>query len=149
MRVIAWTRNPSPQRAEQLGVTFATLDELLSTSDVVSLHVPLTEETRGMIGSPEIARMKPIAILINTARGLIVDSHALVRALEEERLYGAGIDTFDIEPVPADHPLLSCRQVVLTPHSADQTPEGLELLNSGVVDNVIAFLEGRSQNRVV
>ena len=89
------------------------------------------------------------AMLINTARGPILDSKALVDALNSGQLGGAGIDVFDAEPIAADHPLLACQQVVLTPHNADQTPEGIELLNAGVVDNVIAFLQGHSRNRVV
>ena len=149
MEVLAWTFHPTPERAARLGVTFVSLEELLSRSDVVSLHVKLTSESRGLIGAEQIGRMKPGAMLINTARGPIVDSKALVEALNSGHLGGAGIDVFDEEPMPADHPLLACRQVVLTPHNADQTPEGMELLNAGVVDNVIAFLQGHSRNRVV
>lgn len=149
LRVLAWTAHPSADRAARLGVTFVTLDELLSASDVVSLHVPLTDETRGLIRGRELALMKPGVLLVNTARGAIVDTAALVAALNSGQLGGAAIDTFDVEPLPPSHPLLACQQVVLTPHNADQTPEGMELLNSGVVDNVIAFLEGRDQNRVV
>lgn len=125
------------------------LDELLRSSDVVSLHVPLTHQSRGLIGEAELSGCKPGALLVNTARGAIVDTPALVRALHSGRLGGAGIDVFDAEPLPADHPLLACTQVVLTPHNADQTPEGLELLNAGVVDNVLAFLAGQPQHRVV
>jgi phosphoglycerate dehydrogenase-like enzyme len=93
--------------------------------------------------------MKQGALLINTARGPVVDSMALVEALNSAHLGGAGIDVFDDEPIPANHPLLACGQVVLTPHNADQTPEGMELLNAGVVENVIAFLQGHPRNRVV
>jgi phosphoglycerate dehydrogenase-like enzyme len=93
--------------------------------------------------------MKRGAMLVNTARGAVVDTQALVDALESGHLGGAGLDVFEVEPLPADHPLLRCEHVVLTPHNADQTPEGMEILNGGVVDNVIAFLEGRPQNRVV
>ncbi len=149
MRVQAWTFHPSPQRAQQLGVPFVERDELLRTSDVVSLHVKLTDQTRGFIGPREIALMKPGALLINTARGAIVDTAALVSALQTGHLAGAGIDVFDIEPLPTDHPLLACEQVVLTPHVADQNPEGMEILNRGAVDNVLAFLDGKPQNRVV
>jgi phosphoglycerate dehydrogenase-like enzyme len=149
MSVLAWTFHPSSERAARLGVTFVSLDELLSHSDVVSLHVKLTSESRGLIGAEQICRMKHGALLINTARGPIVDSKALVEALNSGHLDGAGIDVFDDEPIPAAHPLLACRQVVLTPHNADQTPEGMELLNAGVVDNVIAFLRGHPRNRVV
>jgi D-3-phosphoglycerate dehydrogenase len=97
----------------------------------------------------QIRLMKRGAMLINTARGPIVESKALVEALNSGQLGGAGIDVFDDEPIPADHPLLACQQVALTPHNADQTPEGMELLNAGVVDNVVAFLQGRARNRVV
>ncbi len=149
MDVLAWTFHPTPERAAGLGVTFVPLEELLSRSDVVSLHVRLTGESRGLIGEEQIRRMKPGAMLVNTARGPVVDTKALVDALNSGHLGGAGIDVFDDEPVPAGHPLLACQQVVLTPHNADQTPEGFELLNGGAVDNVIAFLEGRPRNRVV
>jgi phosphoglycerate dehydrogenase-like enzyme len=149
MKVLAWTFHPTPERAARLGVTFVSLEELMSRSDVVSLHVKLTSESRGLISVEQIRWMKPGAMLINTARGPIVDSKALVDALNSGKLGGAGIDVFDTEPIPADHPLLACQQVVLTPHNADQTPEGMELLNAGVVDNVIAFLQGHSRNRVV
>jgi D-3-phosphoglycerate dehydrogenase len=149
MNVLAWTFHPSAERVAELGFPFVPLEELLARADVVSLHVKLTEQTRGLIGARQIGLMKPGALLVNTARGAVVDTPALVAALNSGHLAGAGIDVFDIEPVPAEHPLLSCQHVVLTPHVADQTPEGMELLNSGVVDNVIAFLEGRPQNRVV
>jgi len=149
MRVQAWTFNATPDRSVELGFPFVSLDELLRTSDVVSLHVKLTDQTRGMIGAREIGLMKPGTILVNTARGAIVDTPALVNALRSEHLGGAGIDVYDIEPIPPDHPLLACEQVVLTPHVADQNPEGMEILNRGAVDNVLAFLEGRPINRVV
>ena len=148
MDVVAWTFHPEPARAAELGVRYVPLDELLRTSDVVSLHVRLTPESRGLIGERELGLMKPGAILVNTARGPVVDTEALVAALHAGRLGGAGLDVFDTEPLPAGHPLLACEQIVLTPHNADQTPEGMDILNAGVVDNVIAFLEGRPQNVV-
>ena len=149
MHVVAWTFHPAPARASELGLRYVPLDELLEAADVVSLHVRLTPESRGLLGRREIGLMKPGAILVNTARGPIVDIDALVEALRAGRLAGAALDVFDTEPLPAGHPLLTCEQVVLTPHNADQTPEGMDLLNAGVVDNVIAFLEGRPQNVVV
>ena len=149
MEVLAWTFHPTPERAARLGLTFVSLEELLARSDVVSLHVKLTGESRGLLGEAQLRRMKPGALLINTARGPVVESGALVDALNSGQLGGAGIDVFDDEPVPASHPLLACEQVVLTPHNADQTPEGTDLLNAGVVDNVLAYLDGTPQNRVV
>ena len=148
MRVLAWTYNPSPERAEALGVEFVELDELLGASDVISIHVKLTPDSRGLIGHRELGLMKPSAILLNGARGPVVETGALVEVLKDGNLAGAGIDVFDQEPTPADHPLFSCEQVVLTPHCADMTPEGVALLNSGAVDNVLAYLSGQPQNRV-
>ena len=148
MEVIAWTFHPSEERARELGVRFVELEELLERADVVSLHVKLTGETRRLIGRKELARMKPGALLLNGARGEVVDMEALVESLQSGHLGGAGLDVYPEEPLPADHPILSCDQVVLTPHAADQTPEGVELLNEGAVENVIAFLEGRPQNNV-
>ena len=148
METIAWTYHPSPEREKALGVRFTELDALLSTADVVSLHVKLTDKSRGLIGKRELGLMKPGALLLNGARGPVLDSEALVEALNSGHLGGAAIDVYDEEPIPADHPLLSCEQVVLTPHCADMTPEGVDLLNSGAVANVISFLEGRPQNVV-
>lgn len=148
MSCIAWTFNPSPQRAQQLGVQFVPLDQLLQESDVVSIHVRLSPDSRGIIGRRELAMMKPNAILVNAGRGELVDTDALVQALHDGNLAGAALDVFDQEPIPPDHPILACDQVVLTPHIADQTPEGVELLNEGAVSNVIAFLQGRPENVV-
>src|SRR5262249_53900957 len=149
MEVLAWTYRRSPERARRMGVEFVDLENLLSRSDVVSIHVKLTDQSRGLIGAREIARMKRGAFLVNTARGPIVDHAALVAALKSGHLGGAGLDVYETEPLPADHPLLSCEQIVLTPHSADLTPEGMELLNRITVENILAYLDGRPQNRVV
>ncbi len=148
MRCLAWTFNPSPQRELELGVQFVDLDRLLGESDVVSLHLRLSPQSRNLIGAREFGLMKPGALLVNTGRGALVDEPALVDALRAGHLAGAGLDVFCREPLPPDHPILTCDQVVLTPHAADQTPEGVELLNEGAVANVIAFLEGRPNNVV-
>jgi D-3-phosphoglycerate dehydrogenase len=148
MNVIAWTFTPTPERAARMGVEFVSLDELLQRSDVVSLHLPLTDQTRGMIGARELGRMKPGALLINTGRGPLVDEAALIAALDDGHLAGAGLDVFTQEPLPPDSPILTCKQIVLTPHNADSTPEGLDFLNEGAVENAIAYLEGRPQNVV-
>lgn len=148
MEVIAWSFHPSEEKAARLGFRYVELPELLRTSDVVSLHVKLTDDSRGMIGQRELAAMKAGALLVNTARGEVVDSAAVAAAVESGHLAGLGLDVFDVEPPPVDHPLVRCKQVVLTPHCADQTPEGIERLNVGCADNVIAFLEGNPQNVV-
>ncbi len=149
MNVIAWTYNPSTERAKQLSIKFVSFEDLLRMSDVISLHVKLTDDSFHLIGERELALMKPNALLINVARGQIVDTDALVRALNSGHLGGAAIDVYVQEPPPADHPLLKCEQVILTPHCADMTPEGVDLLNEGAVDNIIAFLEGNPKNVVV
>jgi phosphoglycerate dehydrogenase-like enzyme len=149
MRVQLWTFNPTAERSQELPGPFVEFDELLRTSDVVSVHVKLTDRTRGFLGARELGLMKKGALLINTARGAVVDTTALMNALNSGQLGGAGIDVFDVEPIPNDHPLLSCEQVVLTPHVADQNPEGFEILNRGAVENVLAFLDGTPRNRVV
>jgi D-3-phosphoglycerate dehydrogenase len=143
MEVIAWTFHPTEERAKALGVRFVELDELLATSDVVSLHLRLTDDSRGLITAQRLALMKPTAILLNGARGAVVDHAALVAALQAGRLFGAGLDVFPEEPLPADDPILACERVVLTPHAADQTPEAVDATNADAVNNVIAFLDGK------
>jgi phosphoglycerate dehydrogenase-like enzyme len=148
MNVIAYTFNPSDERAERLGVRFVDLDELLASSDVITIHTKLTPDSTKMIGAREIAMMKSTAILVNVARGPIVDEGALVEALNAGHLTGAALDVFEGEPLPEGSPITRCEHVVLTPHIADMTPEGLDLLNQGVVENSLAFLNGTPQNVV-
>jgi phosphoglycerate dehydrogenase-like enzyme len=144
MRVIAWTMHPDPA----LGFELVPLDDLLRVSDAVSLHLRLSAETRGFLGRRELEKMKPSAILINTARGPIVDEAALLEALTSGRIAGAGLDVFDVEPLPAEHPFMRLENVVLTPHSAGVTPEALEAGLQLSVDNVWNFLSGRPTNVV-
>lgn len=148
MEVIAWSFHPNPEKAEVLGFRYAELDEVLSTSDVISMHVRLSDDTRGMIGGGELSQMKRGAILINTARAAVVNTAALAVSLDNGHLFGAGVDVYDAEPLSENNPLLSCRNVVLTPHSADQTPEGLDMLTLGCIENIEAFLDGHPQNVV-
>jgi len=116
---------PDPDVERELGVRFLPLDELLSTSDVVSLHVPSTAETRHLIDAAALAKMKPTAVLINTARGPLVDEAALAEALRSNRILGAGLDVFAVEPPPADHPLFALPNAVVTPHIAAGTADAL------------------------
>jgi D-3-phosphoglycerate dehydrogenase len=148
MDVLAWTFNPSDARGKELGVRYVELEELLKTSDVVSLHVKLTPDSHHLIAAKELAWMKEGALLLNGARGDVLDLDALHGSLQAGHLAGAGLDVYPQEPLEFDHPILDCEQVVLTPHAADQTPEGVDLLNEGAVDNIIAFLEGKTQNNV-
>ena len=144
MRAIAWTMHPNPA----LGFTLVPLDELYRESDVVSVHLRLSAETRGMIGEREFAAMKPSAIFINTARGAIVDEAALLEALLTSRIAAAGLDVFEVEPLPAGHALTRLPNVVLSAHSAGVTPEALEAGLQMAVDNVFRFLEGRPEHVV-
>jgi D-3-phosphoglycerate dehydrogenase len=127
----------------------APLEQLYRESDVVSVHLRLSDETRGMIGSRELGMMKRSAILLNTARGAIVQEAALVEALGAGVIAGAGLDVYDVEPLPKGNPLASLENAVLTPHSAGVTPEALEAGLRMAVDNVFAFVEGRPEHVVV
>jgi phosphoglycerate dehydrogenase-like enzyme len=148
MNVIAWTLHPSQEKADRLGIQYVSFEKLLQTADVISLHIKLTDESRHLIGKQELELMKQGALLINCARGEVVQTSALVEALDAGHLGGAGIDVYDQEPPPPDYPLLACKQVILTPHCADMTPEGVDLLNEGAVDNIISYLEGCPKNVV-
>jgi phosphoglycerate dehydrogenase-like enzyme len=116
MDVIAWSTNLTPQAAEQSGATYVSSDELFSHADVLTIHLVLSERSRGSVGAAELGLMKPTALLVNTSRGQIVDESALIDALRSRRLAGAGLDVFDIEPLPAGHPLRSLDSVLATPH---------------------------------
>ncbi len=143
MRVLAWTMHPTPAFPQ------TPLDELYRSSDVLSLHLRLSEETRSFVGAREFALMKPTAILLNTARGALVDEPALLEALSSGRLAGAGLDVFSIEPLPLNQPLTALPNVVLTPHCAGITPEALHAGLRLAVDNIWAWLAGRPQNVVL
>jgi len=142
MKVIAWTLHPTPERAAEYGVEFMDLDDLLQRADVVSLHVSLSELTEKLIGRRELELMKPTAILVNAARGGVVDEAALVDALRQGKIAGAGLDVFQVEPLGADHPLTKLDNVVLSPHAGGMaysgTMRGLEMS----VENLEAFAQG-------
>lgn len=142
MEVIAWSQNLTAERAEAAGARLVTKDELLATSDVVSIHLVLSDRTRGLLGAAELARMKATAYLVNTSRGPIVDEAALVQALSSGAIAGAGLDVFDVEPLPPGHPLLGLHNVVLMPHLGYVTREGYEVFYGDALDDVRAFLAG-------
>lgn len=148
MNILSVTGHPSEERARKLGVKFVDLDVLLAESDIVTLHVPLTPSTEKMIGAGELAKMKKSAILINTARGKVVDEAALVEALKKKEIHGAGLDVFEKEPLPTDHPLTELENVVLTPHIAFLSEESLDECTYVCVENVERFVAGRPQNIV-
>lgn len=150
MKVLAWTFHPDPEKAERFGFRYAPLDEVLSQSDVISLHLRSSAQTRHFLNADRLRKVKPGALLINTGRGDLVDEQALVAALQEGRLAGAGLDVFEEEPLPADHPLTRLPHVVLSPHTAGTTPEALANGMNRAIDNLIAFLNtGEVLHRVV
>lgn len=148
MEVAAWTRRASPERAARLGFAFKPLDEVLAESDVLSLHLALTPETRGIIGRDELARAKPGVVLVNTARGGLIDEAALIEGLRSGHIAAAGLDVFAEEPLPAGHPLLALDNVVLSPHVAWNTPEATALLLDTAIENLERFYEGNPINVV-
>ena len=147
-RLLGYSRRARPE-AEALGIRYVSLPELLSSSDIVSLHTPLTEETRGLLGREELALMRPGAVLVNTARGPVVDSAALSEALKEGRIR-AGIDVYEKDPpLPADHPLIGAPNLVCTPHIGFNTRESIERRAAMAFENVTAFLNGLPVRLVV
>jgi phosphoglycerate dehydrogenase-like enzyme len=143
MRVLAWGPTLTAERAAAAGVTLVSLETLFRESDLVSLHLRLSEGTRGLIRAEHLALMKPTAYLINTARGPLVEEAALVAALRAERIAGAALDVYDVEPLPAGHPLLALENVVLTPHIGFVTRESYAGFSRQVVECIEAVLAGR------
>jgi len=142
MRVVAWSANLTAEHAASHGVEAVPFDELLSSSDVVSVHLRLSDRTRGLLGARELALMKPSAYLVNTSRGPIVDESALVEALSSGRIAGAGLDVYDTEPLPADHPLLALPNTVLTPHLGYVSTNTYDLFFREIVEDIAAFHAG-------
>lgn len=148
-KLLGYSRSES-QRAKHAGVEYVSLETLLQTSDIVSLHMPLTADTRKFIDTERIGLMKKSAILINTARGAIVDNDALAEALNSGMIAAAGIDVFDMEPpVPGDYLLLKAKNTVLTPHIAFATKESIERRAQITFDNIYKWLDNSMQNRVI
>jgi len=143
MRTIYWTPRRKPEAEERTaGLTYVPYDQLLAESDFVSVHAPLNAETRHLVGERELRLMKPTAYLVNSARGPVVDEKALVRALKERRIAGAGLDVYENEPL-VEPELLAMKNVVLTPHLGSAVTELRESMANVVVDNIVAVLEGR------
>ncbi|WP_345697312.1 D-2-hydroxyacid dehydrogenase family protein [Kitasatospora terrestris] len=143
MEVLAWSQNLTAQRAAQAGaVLAASKEELLETSDFVSVHLVLGDRTRGLIGAPELARMKPTAHLVNTSRAAVVDQDALLAALREGRIAGAAVDVFEQEPLPADHPLRTAPRLLATPHLGYVTDANYRTYYGQAVEDIEAYLAG-------
>jgi phosphoglycerate dehydrogenase-like enzyme len=145
MKAIAWSQNLTAEAAAAKGVERVEKDELFRRSDVLSVHLMLSARSRGLVGAREIGLMKKSAVLVNTSRGPIVDTDAMIAALKEGRLAYAGVDVYDKEPLSIDHPLRSCPNVIMTPHIGYVTDENYRSSFPQYVENIIGFLDGKPQ----
>jgi phosphoglycerate dehydrogenase-like enzyme len=143
MELLAWSQNLTAERATQFGATLVSKDELLSRADLVTIHLVLSDRTRGLIGARELGLMKRSASLINTSRGPIVDEAALVQALRQGTIAGAALDVYDEEPLPLNHPLRQLPNTVITPHLGYVTVETYRIFYGHAVEDIQAFLRGR------
>lgn len=141
MNVIAWSPNLTPEKAAAGGAAYATREELFSKADIVTIHVVLSERSRGLVSADDLARLKKTAYLINTARAPIVDQAALLKALDEKRIAGAGLDVFDVEPLPLDHPYRMLDNVVITPHLGYVSEQTYRKFYPDIVENIRAFID--------
>jgi phosphoglycerate dehydrogenase-like enzyme len=148
MNVIAWSPNLTAERCKEVGVNYATKEELFSTADIVTIHVVLSQRSRGLVGREDLARMKPTSYLVNTARGPIVDENALLETLSERKIAGAAVDVFSVEPLPTDHPFRKLDNIVLTPHLGYVTEEGFRSHYSQMVEGIDAWFKGETLRRL-
>jgi D-3-phosphoglycerate dehydrogenase len=143
MKVIAWSQNLTAEKCQEAGVGYVGKDDLFRQSDFITIHTVLSQRTRGIVGARELGLMKPSAFLINTSRGPIIDEAAMLAALRDKRLAGAGLDVFDIEPLPLDHPLRKLDNVVITPHLGYVAEQNYRHYFAGVVEDIRGFLDGK------
>jgi phosphoglycerate dehydrogenase-like enzyme len=143
MNVIAWSQNLTPEKCKEAGVGYASKDELFGKADIVTIHLQLSDRSRGTVTAADIARMKPSAYLINTARAPIVDQAALLAALQQKKIAGAGLDVFEVEPLPRDHPYRELDNVVLTPHLGYVSEQNYRKYFPDIVEDIRAWLDGK------
>lgn len=143
MKVIAWSQNLTPERCKELGVEYASKDDLFRNADIVTIHLVLGDRTRGLVGARELGLMKRTAYLVNTSRGPIVDEKALIEALNKKQIAGAGLDVFDVEPLPLDHPYRKMDNVVITPHLGYVSQQNYERYYPDILDDIRGFLDGK------
>jgi phosphoglycerate dehydrogenase-like enzyme len=148
MKVIAWSTNLTPERCKEVGVGYASKDELFAKADIVTIHVMLSQRSRGLVGREDLARMKPTAFLVNTSRGPIVDEQALLEVLRQRRIAGAGVDVFAVEPLPLDHPFRKLDNMVITPHLGYASVDALRAHYGQMVDAIDAWLKGEPPRRL-
>lgn len=143
MKVKAWSQNLTPEKCREAGVEYATKADLFQTSDFITIHMVLSDRSRGLVSATDLAMMKPTAYLINTSRGPIIDEAALIAALQKKTIAGAALDVFNVEPLPVDHPYRKIPNVILTPHLGYVTREGYRLFYGGMADAIRAWLDGK------
>jgi phosphoglycerate dehydrogenase-like enzyme len=143
MKVIAWSQNLTPEKCAEAGVGYVSKEDLFRKADFITIHVVLSPRSRGLVGAKELGLMKPSAFIINTSRGPIIDEAAMLTALREKRIAGAGLDVFDIEPLPVDHPLRKMDNVVITPHLGYVSEQNYRHYFAGVVEDIRGFLDGK------
>ena len=148
MNVIAWSPNLTAEKCKEVGVTYASKEELFSNADIVTIHVVLSQRSRGLVGREELARMKPTAYLVNTARGPIVDEGALLETLQQKKIAGAGIDVFSVEPLPVDHPFRKLDNMVITPHLGYVTADSFRGHYQQMVEGIDAWFKGEPKLRL-
>ena len=148
MNVIAWSPNLTVERCKEVGVTYASKEQLFSTADVITIHMVLSQRSRGLVGREDLARMKPTAYLVNTARGPIVDETALFEILQQKKIAGAGIDVFSVEPLPVDHPFRKLDNMVITPHLGYVTEENFRGHYGQMVEGIDAWFRGETPRRL-
>ena len=146
MNVQAWSQNLTEDRCREAGFTYTSLDELLQTSDFVTIHLKLSDRTRGLLGARELGLMRRESYLINTSRGPIIDEAAMIDALRDRRIAGAGLDVYDVEPLPKDHILRTLDNAVLSPHLGYVAEENYRVFYSSMVTNISSWLDGAPEN---
>jgi len=147
MQVIAWSENLTAERCREVGVTHATRQQLFATADIVTIHMVLSDRSRGLVGQQELGWMKPTSYLVNTSRAPIVDEAALLQALKQRQIAGAALDVFSVEPLPVDHPLRGLDNAVLTPHLGYVTEDSFRKHYQQMVANISAWMDGGTLSR--
>jgi phosphoglycerate dehydrogenase-like enzyme len=143
MKVIAWSQNLTPERCKEVGVEYSSKEDLFRNADVVTIHLVLSDRTRGLVGPNELGLMKKTAYVVNTSRGPIIEEKALLDALNKKQIAGAGLDVFDVEPLPLDHPYRKMDNVVITPHLGYVSQQNYDKYYPDIVDDIRGFLDGK------
>ncbi|WP_024511066.1 D-2-hydroxyacid dehydrogenase family protein [Bradyrhizobium sp. ARR65] len=149
MSVMAWSPNLTPERCKEVGVACAGKEELFANADIITIHVVLSQRSRGLVGRDDLARMKPTAFLVNTSRGPIVDEQALLEALQQKKIAGAAVDVFSVEPLPLDHPFRKLDNMVITPHLGYVSVDALRAHYGQMVETIDAWFKGEPPRRLV